>query len=472
MSKDLSQAFSTVGSIDEAANVLGYTVASAGGESRWTWSVVRAWLTPLFVPISTKGQANGVASLDGTGKVPLAQLSGTAWGSITGTLSAQSDLAVALNAKVASTTLASWTGASTISTVGTIGSGIWNGTSIGDSYIASAATWNAKEPALGNPSVSGYVLSSTTGGARTWIAMSGGGGGSVNWGAIAGTLSEQGDLNTALTGKVPTSRTINGAALTSNVTLTKSDVGLSAVENTALSTWAGSVNIATTGTITSGTWSGTPIADSYISSASAWSAKEPALGNPGVSGYVLSSTNSGTRSWVAAGSGSGSTVQAVQYSTVSITGSGGTSAQTLLGGSTRGSFTIPANTLVVGSVIRVKLYGRLSGVFGGSAGACQLNVNLGGNATFTGISLYSGGTNYPFVHEVDFTVTAVGASANAAYLQYHRNTGSTPLWSDYISPAVGTFDSTASVAVAITGTFSSAQSGNVCRLDSAVVEIL
>jgi len=34
----------------------------------------------------------------------------------------------------------------------------------------------AKEPALGNPSVTGYVLSSTTGGARSWVAQSAGGG--------------------------------------------------------------------------------------------------------------------------------------------------------------------------------------------------------------------------------------------------------------------------------------------------------
>lgn len=38
---------------------------------------------------------------------------------------------------------------------------------------------------------------------------------------------------TALDGKVPTSRTVNGHALTANVTVTKSDVGLSAVDNTA-----------------------------------------------------------------------------------------------------------------------------------------------------------------------------------------------------------------------------------------------
>lgn len=44
-------------------------------------------------------------------------------------------------------------------------------------------------------------------------------------------------------------------------TVTKTDVGLSNVENTALSTWAGSANITTLGTVTSGTWSATTIAE-------------------------------------------------------------------------------------------------------------------------------------------------------------------------------------------------------------------
>ena len=43
-------------------------------------------------------------------------------------------------------------------------------------------------------------------------------------------------------------------------TVTKTDVGLSNVENTALSTWGGSANITTLGTVTTGTWSATAIA--------------------------------------------------------------------------------------------------------------------------------------------------------------------------------------------------------------------
>jgi len=53
------------------------------------------------------------------------------------------------------------------------------------------------EPVLGNPSVTGYVLSSTTAGVRSWIAVAA----STAWGAITGTLSNQADLQSALNAK-------------------------------------------------------------------------------------------------------------------------------------------------------------------------------------------------------------------------------------------------------------------------------
>lgn len=53
----------------------------------------------------------------------------------------------------------------------------------------------------------------------------------VNWGGIGGVLSSQSDLITSLNGKVATSVTVNGHALTGNVTVTKSDVGLGNVQN-------------------------------------------------------------------------------------------------------------------------------------------------------------------------------------------------------------------------------------------------
>lgn len=78
-------------------------------------------------------------------------------------------------------------------------------------------------------------------------------------------------------------------------TVSKSDVGLGNVENTALSTWGGSTNVTTLGTIGTGTWNGTAIGDSYISSASTWNAKQAALSGTGfvkISGTTISYDNS------------------------------------------------------------------------------------------------------------------------------------------------------------------------------------
>lgn len=57
----------------------------------------------------------------------------------------------------------------------------------------------------------------------------------------------------------------------------KSSARVVTVSNTDLASWTGSVNIATVGTITVGTWQGTVIGDSYISSSAAWNAKESPL---------------------------------------------------------------------------------------------------------------------------------------------------------------------------------------------------
>ena len=60
----------------------------------------------------------------------------------------------------------------------------------------------------------------------------------------------------------------NPASGAGNLTLTKAMVGLDNVENTALSTWYGSTYIRTVGTITYGTWHGSPISNSYLENSS------------------------------------------------------------------------------------------------------------------------------------------------------------------------------------------------------------
>ena len=56
----------------------------------------------------------------------------------------------------------------------------------------------------------------------------------------------------------------NPASANGNLTITKSVVGLGNVENIALSTWSGSSYITNVGTITTGRWQGTAIANAYL----------------------------------------------------------------------------------------------------------------------------------------------------------------------------------------------------------------
>jgi trimeric autotransporter adhesin len=105
----------------------------------------------------------------------------------------------------------------------------------------------------------------------------------------------------------------DGTGTFSYATPTKSDIGLGSVENTALSTWAGTTNITTLGTVVTGIWNGTAIGDSYISSASTWNAKQNALtiGNLTESTSSVLTITGGTGAII----GSGLSVQVKQATT-------------------------------------------------------------------------------------------------------------------------------------------------------------
>ena len=121
-----------------------------------------------------------------------------------------------------------------ITTVGTIGTGTWQGTAIADAYISSASTWNAKQDALTFGKASGNTLKSEEALVTNDVLLMG----SAN---VKGrTYSEF-----------------------------KTDISLDNVENTAISTFAGTTNITTVGTIGTGTWQGTAIANGYIGNHSA-----------------------------------------------------------------------------------------------------------------------------------------------------------------------------------------------------------
>ena len=96
---------------------------------------------------ANKGAINGYAGLDGAGLVPVAQLPGlpAAWGTITGVLSAQTDLQSALDAKLAS---ASYTAADVLAkllTVDGAGSGVDADLLDGNSSAAFATATHATQ---------------------------------------------------------------------------------------------------------------------------------------------------------------------------------------------------------------------------------------------------------------------------------------------------------------------------------------
>lgn len=95
---------------------------------------------------------------------------------------------------------------------------------------------------------------------------------------------------------------VNG--YTGDVVLAKSDVGLGDVENTALSTWPGTTNITTLGNITTGTWSGSTIAvDHGGTGLSTLPANGQLLIGNGT-GYTLATLTDGTGVNITEGAGS------------------------------------------------------------------------------------------------------------------------------------------------------------------------
>jgi hypothetical protein len=126
------------------------------------------------------------------------------------------------------------------------------GAEVGAMLVRTESGW-----ALLSPGTSGYVLTAAgTGAIPQWAVAPGGGGGS-------GTVTSVG-LSMPSGFSVASSPVTLAGTLA--VTLTdapafKSSLSLGNVENTALSTWTGSANINTVGTISSGVWGGSTISE-------------------------------------------------------------------------------------------------------------------------------------------------------------------------------------------------------------------
>ena len=95
---------------------------------------------------------------------------------------------------------------------------------------------------------------------------------------------------------VATTRKVNGHALSADVTVTLTDLGIGNVENTKLSTWTGNTSIKSVGTITAGTWNGTNIAlNKLASSAITIDGTATALGGSITTKNVTQTNNTGAQ---------------------------------------------------------------------------------------------------------------------------------------------------------------------------------
>jgi hypothetical protein len=292
----------------------------------------------------------------------------------------------------------------TITSLGTVTSGTWNATAIGVAYggtgqTTATAAFNALSPIT----TLGDIVYGSGNNAATRLAG--------NTTATKNFLSQTG------TGSV--------SAAPSWSTVSKSDVGLGNVENTALSTWAGTSSITTLGTIATGTWSATNIALNKGGTAASLtavnggivysSASAMAITAAGTSNQVLISNGAAAPTWA--------TVNTLPVVSVSDTAPSGVSAGSLWWESSTGTLkvyyndgtssqwvdTSPASSSIGGTLSGVQIQGysetKTSPTI--SAGALTLNIQNGNtftvslNANITSLSI----TNVPTgTNAVSFTL--------------------------------------------------------------------
>ena len=162
-------------------------------------------------------------------------------------------------------------GTTSITTLGTIGTGTWQGTAIASAYLDSDTAH--------------LSTTQTFTGAKTF------------------------DENATLAGFVLDGNTITGVDDSGEFTDDDAHIMTSAAINDKFGVIAGSTSITTLGTIGTGTWQGTAIAQSYIADQAINEAKLQ-VSNAPTNGYVLTaqSGNTGGLTWAAASSGGASAI--------------------------------------------------------------------------------------------------------------------------------------------------------------------
>src|SRR3989344_1429282 len=214
-----------------------------------TWNAKQDVLGFTPENFANKGIAGGYASLDGTGLIPTTQIPA----SILGKVEYKSIWDANTNIPDLPSAAPNKGDYYVVSVAGSTSLGEITDWKIGDWAIYDGAVWGKVENTDSVTSVNGGTgaVSVTPG----------------SLGLVIGTNVQAWDSDLdSWSAIVPAS-------------VDKSYVGLGSVEDTALSTWVGTANLITLGTITTGVWNATPIADAYIAGSTTWNAKGLVLGS-------------------------------------------------------------------------------------------------------------------------------------------------------------------------------------------------
>tara|TARA_R110002167_G_scaffold166976_1_gene364088 strand:- start:234 stop:758 length:525 start_codon:yes stop_codon:yes gene_type:complete len=131
------------------------------------------------------------------------------------------------------------------------------------------------------------------------------------------------------------------------------------------------------------------------------------------------------------------------------------------------SYSIPANALEKGDVIRVRL--RATVTDNNSTDTLTPVFKFGGTAIATGAALDVADSDIIWV-DAEISVTAIGASGTmTAHSSIKTNTGDVDV---FATTALTSKDSTAAIVLGLEVDWSVAHAENIVRLDSFIVEIL